>query len=95
MFATTLNWKTPIEALTGITPDINSIYQVFYCAEVHFPLNDGVSIFHPVPLRTLDILSISRNMLDIIYFQNSNEGHQESQCLVRNQTGFLWYKFLS
>jgi hypothetical protein len=36
-----LNWKTPLEALTGVTPDISIIYQMFYQAEVYFLKNEG------------------------------------------------------
>jgi hypothetical protein len=35
-----LNWKTPLEALTGVTPDISIIYQMFYQAEVYFLSNE-------------------------------------------------------
>ena len=36
-----LNWKTPLEVLTGITPNISIIYQMFYQAEVYFLINEG------------------------------------------------------
>ena len=41
MVMKSLGWKTPLEALTGQTPDISVIYQMPYHTFVHFQCYEG------------------------------------------------------